>query len=680
MTLIIIFLFIFFLGIGLTIPLCRNRENLGISILLAPITGYSIISIIGMYYINFGIEAEIYQLTLIFLAIISFSFAFFWTVKNKLLNSINIKEVIKISIYSILFFILLFLVNYCCNPIKEEILTVRLVPDLPAYIVASQFLLDGGNISNLTWDNYYAYEIFNEAFRWGLPAATSFFAWLNNTSVENVIFYTPFLIYTCGIFASFLILKNTIFEHQEKIDLSVFLPFFMILNVGILYFLFEAFYPQIISITAFTIIMSIFLWLRKNILPDKIKRYFYIIAAIISASIIVTYSEAYVIIILAVGGVLFFDLVLRNNQDIKISILFLLTIIASTIIISPFVSKFIFFTIANAENAGNIGYVLPARMLPSDWTGITNIFSNSDLYLGACGSPCRIALETIFPPLIICSDFFLSLGFSIETRLSRLNISRSNLGIDDINIISLMLSFWVLYEILKFLRSRNKRENAFFLVIFIGIFSFFIVNLIFVEFLGITNNYYLYNKVSTFFFPLIIFIFFSHILRQKNNIKLFSVLFMFYMSSLFFVFDLRKNTSETDLRMVTYLNVNSKLLDEYVYVYNKRGNRKGLEVASLRHIDAMGETLVGALTKDIFFEQWRTFRWHLALEEHHDKELILIVNKDYITKDSMESLVENKILFTVGKHIAVLTGIKLNMISSLPEEKRYSVLEKLFLK
>jgi hypothetical protein len=170
--LLITFLAMLCLGIGLTIPISKDKKNIGISFFLAPVIGYSIMSIIGMFYINYSLEANTYYSLLIFLAAASLVFSTFWIIKNNIFDSLELNNIKIASIYGGLFFASLLLIDYFLNPIKDNLLFHRLAADLAAYIASSKHLLDGGNLSNIKHD--FSNEIFLRAFRWGVPAAVSF--------------------------------------------------------------------------------------------------------------------------------------------------------------------------------------------------------------------------------------------------------------------------------------------------------------------------------------------------------------------------------------------------------------------------------------------------------------------------------------------------------------------------
>jgi hypothetical protein len=643
MSLIITFLAMLCLGIGFTIPLCKDKENIGISFFLAPVIGYSIMSVAGMFYINYSLDANIYYISLISLTATSLLATIFWIIKNNIFSSIKLINIQISFTYCAVFIASLLLIDYFLNPIKNDLLFHRLASDLPSYLASSKHLLDGGNLSNAN-NHIFSNEIFIRAFRWGFPAVVSFTAWLNNTRVEYIIFYLPLITYVSGLFASFLLLSKSNSEFYVKRKTFFLLPIVMIFNAGIIFYLFEGFYPQIISISIITLIMSIFFGLRKEVF-NNYSNYIYFYIIVISASLTLTYSEAYVVLILAIGGILFLDLIFKNKSLIKYDLSFLLLIIASNILIFPFISKFIFFTLANAANVGNIGFTFPSSPIPSDWVGITNIFSDTKIYLDDDVATTLVKGKGIYPIII-----------------------------------NIALSIWVTYELTIFFIKKNSKDKALFLVPVIGIICFFITNLLFTKFLHITSNYYLYNKTLTLFLPLVTYCFFSHLYRNKNNLKIAIALILFGLSLILFFKDSRTYKSAIDLKIVDYFQSNPNLSRDYLFVQNERGNRNGVVVKKYRYIDRASDFILYSLINITSLDQWESANWKNMSLEVQNREIIILANSDNILQKTLESIPKDKVIFKVGKYIAISTGIKLSSITAYPQDQQYHKLQKLFIR
>jgi len=77
-------------------------------------------SIIGMFYINYSLQAKNYYFLLIFLTIISLCFAIFWVLKNKIFDSLKSDDFKTTTMRGALFLISLFFINYFLNPIKDN--------------------------------------------------------------------------------------------------------------------------------------------------------------------------------------------------------------------------------------------------------------------------------------------------------------------------------------------------------------------------------------------------------------------------------------------------------------------------------------------------------------------------------------------------------------------------------
>jgi hypothetical protein len=108
------------LGIGLIIPISKDKKNIVISFFIAPAIGYSIMSIVGMFYINYSLQASTYYFLLIFLTIISLCFAIFWVLKNKIFDSLKSDDFKTATMWGALFMIPPFFINYFLNPIKHN--------------------------------------------------------------------------------------------------------------------------------------------------------------------------------------------------------------------------------------------------------------------------------------------------------------------------------------------------------------------------------------------------------------------------------------------------------------------------------------------------------------------------------------------------------------------------------
>lgn len=630
------------LGIGFTISICKDKSDLGISFFLAPLIGYSIVSIVGMFYINYSLSIGTYRLLTIIIAAISLFLAVFWIVKSNIIKSLTLIDAKTGLIYISLFLASLFLINSFLNPVKGTFLFHRFASDLPAYLASSKHLLEGGNLSNAD-THIFVNEILNRAFRWGLPAVVSFVGWLNNTRVENVIFYLPLIVYISGLFASFLLLSKCDRELNDKRKSFFLLPILMVFNVGIIFFLFEGFYPQVISVAAVTMIVTLFFSLRKGIFKGT-ENYLYIYAILISAALIVNYSEAHIISIFGVGGVLFLDTILKNKQNIKTDLLFLSVVVLSIIFIFPFISKYIVFTLANAKNVGNIGFAMPNSPTPSDWVSITNIFSDTKLYLANDCAAHTVKRGSIYP-----------------------------------RVIDIILSCWVIYELISFFLNKSNSDRAYFLVPLIGIIVFFITNFFFTKLLHITHNDYLYNKTITLFLPLVAYIFFSHLYKSKNNLKFSLAIILFSLSLGVFLRDSTTYREAVDLKIVDYFNAHPELSKKYLFLPNERGSRNGVMRGQYRYIDRAEEMILQSLIDIDLLDQWNPTSWQLLPLGIQSKEIIILAKTHYISSNIIDSIPKNNILFKVGEYIAVSTGVQLKSIIKGTTEEQYKKLDQLFL-
>lgn len=638
--LVITFFSLFLLGIGYTVPLNQKSwSSKGISLWVAPLIGYSILSIIGMFYIHYNWSPLVFRFLILFLTAGSVLIYIGWFLKN---NESHHFQTSPLVLYVIIFIFSLIVLNIFFNPVQGHELQHRLASDLPSYLAASKHLLEGGDLSSAQ-DHLFANEIFNRAYRWGFPAAVSYLAWTHQTRVEYVIFSLPLIIYVSSLISAFFLLSKTSLMVNKKSPFLYLIPILMVFNVGVIYYLFEGFYPQIISIGVLTFVLATFFKLREEIGFEKPYPWLWVVA-LVSASVILTYSEAYVILALSVGGILFLDLIFKNKACFKMDLLVIAAISLSPILIFPFIKQFVLFTLANTANLGNIGFTFPSRPYPSDWVGLSNIFSDVKLYFNQLGAPSKVRNGSIYPEPV-----------------------------------DIILSLWVLYEGVRFFKNQNKKNKAFFLVPIIGILCFLIANTLFVKVFKTTTHYYMYNKTITLFLPLVTFIFLNHLFQSAKNRKWLLASLLSVLSFILFVKDSRAYKSSIDLNLVNYFNEHPHLSNSYLFIQNERGNRNGAVIGKYRYIDRAGDFLLYSLIPIDFFDSWDFINGPQISPEMQSKEIVVLVNQDYVLQDSIASLPKDRVLFRAGKYIAVLTGIPLKSIVDKPREEWAQKLQRVFI-
>jgi hypothetical protein len=628
---------LFGLGIGLTMPLFKNREDAIISIFLAPTAGFALATLIGVFYVYYSIQLTTYLALSIIALLISLGSG--WRCYQKKQPAAPVKTRNWTYIMAALLAVLI--INHFLNPISGQHLSNKLSSDLPAYIKSSNFLLDGGVLPNAN-NHPYTKSILSTTFRWGLPSTTALLALALNTRAEYILFTAPLIIFTTGLFASVLLIIRSDHEKNARTSQLWLVAPFMALNPGLLYYLSEAFYPQIISISLVTGILALGLGLRKHIFKSPSPAYALITC--MSAALFATYSESFIILGLSVVGILVLDIILRNKKTAPISLGLLACIAVSCLLIYPLIGKLIAFTLANSMNMANIGFPMPAKPLPSDWVGLTNIFSDTKYFLHDA-----VATQPV-------------------------TNGRYPLWV------SMLLSTWVLYVCARFISKCNNADRAFFLVPFIGIGGFFSANLYLVNVAHSTDTFYLYNKTVTLLIPLTSYVFFAQSMPRSRHPAFIATLMAFVISLTFFLRDVTTYRGTVDLRLIKYFQAHPELNEKYIYCFNERGNRNGVVIGKLRYVDRASEMILGSLTDAHMIDQWTVSKWTTTPDKIKNREIVLLVNKAYINPEKNSRLSTTPIFFTAGDYLALSTKTTLGNLVNSPPEDHYPNLSALFIR
>lgn len=627
MTFITIFLLLLFIGYGLASIVVKKTvlDDTLVRITLAPLIAVALFSLFAIYELGLNINLHA-SYSVAFIAVVMVAFKSVSIVKDILEVKNYLKDTKNFVILFLFFSTIVFLILF----FGTETGRIRhgLSPDIAAYLSAMNHLSSFGTLSNV--NNAFSDEILNKAFRWAVPYCASQLQMMTGFSSYKVLLGFILVVFVVG---SLLIARiHVLVNNLQKNHFATLLIFISLVgNAALLDFLYEGFYPQIISIVCFGLILSLFHVIRstKEQNPSLLFGILLLFIVILSA-----YSELFILAIAFVLGMVLFDFIQKNNNQLATSLLLGMTIIGAVIVSLPLSSHIYDFTIANSGNFRNIGYPLPSYMFPSDFVGLTNIFSESALYLDD----------------------------SIATHIVK--ITKTAL------LLKIILSITVLYIFVKYINKNYNNKNIF-LVIAFGIVSIFIVNSYLSHYRGGVENY-LYNKLSSTFILYLTAVFFAYLL-QRRDIFVASILYLtLFYSSYSYVKDSYRYDATIEPDLIEKFQQNPEL-KQYIYLPNERGYRNGSVEGKLRYIDRTDEYMLRGLLGIFTLDQW-----NLADRANMpNNEVILLARKDYLN-DIAQSKDNLKILFETKNYIAFHTGV---LVYDIPKvNEAYSALAKLFIR
>lgn len=530
---------------------------------------------------------------------------------------------------------------------NSEFFTHGLAPDFAAYI-ASAGEVQGYKEGKFLEDPF-SVEILLRAHRIGLVSLIGFLKSYTSIGLVDLIISIVFSFYFSGL----VLFTTTFLKHLNiyNVYLFLFTALLLVFNANLLQILNEGFLPQAIGSILFSLMIAFDLKSRKLLTEGAItfkggsiakkvwKNNFLLI--IFMSSLFCNYSEFYVLFIAYLLGMAFFEILLRDKYTslkMKNSLLFFLL---SGVLISPQIIKVIKFTIANSGNFRNIGYPFPGYLTFTDMIGATNIFSESRKYLDT-DLATRIVEDSFYPlPLKV------------------------------------ILSFVLVYLILRTIREKDQNLQHAFYVALAGVVSSLLINILFhYKYQAVEN--YVFNKIALSFslFVTVLTVLVINTLKAKKKVFA-SLVVASLISFSLFAYDRTKYRNFVPKDVISMKKVIKSIPSGYYFLFNKRGYRKGKIVGRLRYIDRTNEFilsgLLGITGKSI--DQWNIP--HLkGLRE--GSKLAYLVKKDLLLDQEIFKS-ENKRLVSLGNDYYLLkTDITLDKVSSSADP--YSELSKYFLR
>jgi len=625
LTFIIIFLILLFIGYGLVSILVNKTilDDILIKISLAPVVALAFFSLFAIYELGLNISLyPSYSILSIAILLLFFRRVSIWNdfiiIKNSLIEKKNI--IVLFFFFTIVIFLIFFF--------GTETGRIRhgLSPDIAAYLSAMNHLIANG--TSLNTQDPFSNEILNKALRWGIPFCASQLKIITSFPAYNVLVSLILVVFVFGslAIARIHVLLNNLLKNRFT-TLLIFLS--LVGNAAVLDFFYEGFYPQIISIVCFGLILSLFHTVRST---NEHNPLLFLAILFLFIIILSAYSELFVLGIAFVCGVVLFDFMQKNKNYLSSSLMLGIAIFGALVVALPLSNHIYEFTIANSSNFRNIGYPLPSYMFPSDLLGITNIFSDSSQYL----------------------DDAIATHIVIESRYSLF-----------------VKSILSIIAILVFIRYAYKNQDKnIILVIAIGISTFYAINVYLNYFHNGIENY-LYNKLSSTFILYLTAVFFTFLLKKKYFLGFVSLLLISLCSSNIYIKDSYQYYATIEPDLIQKFQ-DEPQLKKYIYISNERGYRNGQMIGKLRYIDRTDEFMLRGLLGIYALDQW-----NLADRANMPNyEIILLTKKEYI--NNHQHLHGQDILFETKNYLAYYTGITLNEIPSSNEG--YAILEKKFVR
>ena len=383
---------LFFIGIGFYITLLpKYARDDNFALCIIPIFGLIATTIIGGYLITFSTDIKyliyilpLYSIMLLFIKSCRTKyFDIIITTKSKVSTHCGIYIFIPIIV---IFFLLL------PNILHPATSFYRIGPDLSLYAKMSQYIFDGGLLSEsqqrlsefagmpvgeinklsdatATWP--FAYY-----FRWGFTSIQSFIMLV--TPVSHV-FQISFL----SLVFSHLALGFIVFYWLYKVfNISKFISLLaslaIIFNSNILNLWYEGFYANAYSLYIYLFLIFLFFW--RNAKVNDNKKYDLIpIYTFLFIAILLTYPEGLIFIFapLIVLTIIFEILIYKKINFTSYNALFLSFIISFILLLpSNYLIDWISLTIKQLSEEGGNGFMQPHWALPHEILGLQNIYAN----------------------------------------------------------------------------------------------------------------------------------------------------------------------------------------------------------------------------------------------------------------------------------------------------------------
>ena len=491
-------MFLFIVGLNLFIAYSPSYFNKSSSfVVLIPLNGLLLVSIIGAYFIGFSIGIKFLVPTLLIITLVGS----FLNLKFNFDHVISLKPRLNLKKYFI--FYALFLTPIILLLIFPDLQSnystsfYRIGPDLGSYAKMSQFLIDGGTWSQagmrshefigMTPGEINRYSDatmswpFMYYFRWGL---TAFQVVVTTITFSKHSFETAFIsmafpyMLMCGMV--FIWLRQLL---GLSIIVSIIGTIAFSFNSNLLNLWYEGFYGNTYALGFFIPILYIFLHFRgkeNHSIGDTSKSIVFL--SILFAASLLSYAEGVFFVLAPFMIILFIvDFIINKSINWSPYLLVLIGACIGLIIVFPcgFIVKWVILAIKQITQQGGNGFEQPLWALPNEIIGIYNIYLNAFV------------------------DFTGKL------------IHRTYIGLFS----SLIISVFIFYSIFIFIQKRSSEDN----VLYIASILMVVISALLVRYKNPGNNYS-YMKMYVFHLPFLFMIFWGslNVFYEKHRVKLFN--------------------------------------------------------------------------------------------------------------------------------------------------------------
>lgn len=608
---ILVYIILFFIGIGLfvtVIPKYYRDDNY--CLFISPILGLLMVTVVGGYLITFSINIKY----LVYVALFYSTIIFFISSKRTEIFYLLNKTVSDLNNHALYYiFIPFFIISILLLPniIHPYTSFYRIGPDLSLYAKMSQFLLDGGILSeaklrvgeftNLSVGDINRYGDasatwpFMYYFRWGFSAFQNFIIQVTPVShVFQISFFSLIFSHLALAFTAFYWIKKR-FNFSPLI--SVLAGLAILFNINILNLWFEGFYANSFALFIFMFLLSLFFWNHEH----KKEDYLSIIPLItfLFVASLLTYPEGIIFVfgpLIILVAVLEF-LVFKKFQFIKYSALLASFLIALALIWPcDYIYDWALIIIKQLSEEGGNGFMQPHWALPHEIFGIYNIYTDVGGHNGGAKLPRSI-----------------------------------------INyLLSAVLTSYILYLlIINFLKNyKNIYPVLYAPSILVGVIGIYV-------FLTSRDNNYMYMKYYVFLLPILIIYFWASInyfIDKKNISKYYKNFIFITLTSIIFINGL--------LYIGKYSYQSKHIEDKHITLYleNKKNNFSNAIIYPYEYSGILYSYA------SIIKSSW-LIPYNFKIKYHKNnlnKNLyIFLENKDFISKNkfNLEKINKNNIVF-----------------------------------
>lgn len=603
---IYVYLILLFLGIGLFVTIMpQYYVDDDYFLYFSPILGLLLVTIIGGYFITMSINIKyfLYMLPLysIFILFISAKRAkIFYLFKNTI-HSINSSLFSFVSISFLLIFFILF-----PNILQPDTSFYRIGPDLSLYSKMSQYVIDGGLLSDARlrvneFTNYTVGEInksgdasaswpFMYYFRWGLTAFQSFLVLILPVNhVFQISFFSLVFSYLALGFITFYWLKKVF---RLSLFVSMLGAVAVIFNANLLNLWFEGFHANTYSLFVFILLFSIVFW-KKEFYAKKEYISMLPFCVILFIAALLTYPEG---VFFVTGPIIILIIVVElcmfKKFDFYKYLFLMVSLVIAYIMLIPsdYLNEWANIIIKQLTEEGGNGYMQPHWALPHEVLGIVNIYSDTGAHNAG-----KLLPRNIF-------NYLISVTLSV--------------------IIAIPLIY-------NFIKNYTKINPIFYTsYIIVAIIAIFI-------FITSRENNYIYMKYYIFMLPILVIFLWTSINYSSNQNLIFKKKYknLIYSIITFIIF-------ANGVTYVAKYSYDSKYIDKNritLYEENKNKNFENAIIYPYTYSDILYSYASLINAKWLIPRKFKS-KYH---KNNLDKSLFIFIEKKYLENDN-NYFIENK--------------------------------------